>query len=242
VRSCPCGGGDLYDAFVWGWGVCRDCGTWVNTRRPTEDSLGVVYGEGYWGVTQEIALCPPLEQRFENDIHDRVNTYLATLLPHLPPGGHVAEIGCGNARLLHELKRRGFDVVGTEMLASTIARVARLTDVKVLRGSVELFEPESLDAVVSIDVLEHVHDPQAFLRQHARVLKRGGVMLLHTPVHEHPSEPYAYRASTLWKLYHLHLFSRTLAERLFDEAGLDVVSSDVRVFGWPLYVLRKRQG
>ena len=239
VRTCVCGGA-LYDTFVWGWGICRECQTWVNTRRPTTDSLPIVYGEGYWTVTQALALCPPLEQRFHNDLNDRVGTYMGQLLPHLKPGARVAEIGCGNARLLHELKQRGFDVVGTEFLQSVLDRVSKLTDVKLLRGGVDLFEPESFDAVGSIDVLEHTHDPRAFLRQHVRVLKPGGVMLLHTPIHDHASDPYAYRASTLWKIYHLYLFSRALAERLFAEAGLEVLSRDVRVFGWPVYVTRKR--
>ena len=239
VRTCPCGGG-VYDAHVWGWGVCAACGTWVNTRRPTRESLPVLYGEGYWTVTQALALCPPLEQRFENDTADRIPQYLAAILPHLPPGARVGEVGCGNARLLHELKQRGHDVAGTEYHASVIGRVAKLTDVPILEGGAERFEPGTFDAIISLDVLEHTHDPQEFLRGHVTLLKPGGVMLLHTPVHDHPSEPYAYRASTLWRLYHINLFSRSLIERLFDGAGLDVVSAEPKVFGWPLFVLRRR--
>lgn len=242
VASCLCGGGgtaSVRDGPVWGWGVCDACGTWVNTRRPTEASLAAVYGPGYWSVTQAMAGCPPLEARFEQDMADRVPQYLSAVLPHVPANGRVAETGCGNARLLHELRARGFDAVGTEFSPDVVARVRRLTDVPILAGGVVRLAPASCDAVVSVDVLEHVHDPLAFLRAHAGVLKPGGVMVVHTPVHDTPAQPYGYSVGMLWKLYHLWLFSRGLAEELFARAGLTVVNRDVWVFGWPVYVLRK---
>lgn len=43
----------------------------------------------------------------------------------------------------------------------------------------------SLDAVVSLDVLEHVPDHRAALREFARVLRPDGVLVLTVPFHEH---------------------------------------------------------
>lgn len=42
----------------------------------------------------------------------------------------------------------------------------------------------SLDGVVSLDVLEHVPDYRAALREFSRVLKPGGVLVLTVPFHE----------------------------------------------------------
>lgn len=239
VRECLCGSA-LSPGPVWGWDICPACGTWVNSRRPTVESLPAVYGPGYWTTTQELAGCPPLETRFESDMLDRIPAYLSAIVPHLRPSARVAEIGCGNARLVHELRARGFDAIGTEFSPDVIARVSKLTSVPILQGGIERLETGSFDALISIDVLEHAHDPAAFLRAHARVIRPGGLLMVHTPVHERPNEPYAYTVGTLWKMYHLYLFSRSLIERLFDEAGFDVVSREVRVFGWPVYLLRKR--
>jgi SAM-dependent methyltransferase len=239
VHDCLCGAA-LSPGPVWGWDICPACGTWVNSRRPTIESLPAVYGPGYWTTTQELVNCPPLETRFEADMLDRIPAYLSAIVPHLTPGARVAEVGCGNGRLIHELKRLGFDAVGTEFSADVIARVRKLTDVPILQGGVERLEPGSCDAVISIDVLEHAHDPRAFLASHARVIRKGGLLMVHTPVHARPNDPYTYSVGILWKLYHLYLFSRSLLERLFDEAGFDVVSNAVAVFGWPVYLLRKR--
>src|SRR5207237_10329352 len=118
----------------------------------------------------------------------RIPSYLGALLPHLPPKGRIAETGCGNARLLHALKRQGFEVVGTEFSQGVIARVSRLTEVPILRGGVERLEPGSFDALVSIDVLEHVHDPRQLLSADARAAKPAARSLVHTPAHETPPD------------------------------------------------------
>ncbi len=238
IDQCLCGT-SLRDCAIWGWGVCERCGTWANTHRPTESSLQFVYGEIYWTTTQQMAGVPLLPQRFENDFHDRVGTYLAALLPHLRDGMKITEVGCGNARLLHELKMRGFDVTGTEFSADVIAQVAKLTDVPIVQGTADDLPAAAFDAVISIDVMEHAHDPRVFLRSHLRLLKPGGIMMIHTPVHESQAQVYGYSVGMMWKLYHLWLFSGVLFDELLEEAGLTILDRSTSLFGWPVVIARK---
>ncbi|MCK4872799.1 MAG: class I SAM-dependent methyltransferase [Phycisphaerales bacterium] len=240
VTRCLCGG-ELRDGPIWGWGICPTCGTWVNTKRPTRESLHIVYGETYWTTTQELAGCPPLEQRFEADAKDRVPSFIKALEPFLKEPSTICELGCGNARLLHELKTRGHDVVGTEFDIGVIERMRRLTDVKLIQGDSDLFDDASFDAMISIDVLEHTHDPVAFLREHVRLLRQGGILLLKAPVHDDPAEPYKYTVGMMWKLYHLYLFSRRMIEDVIVSAGFEIVTSDPKVLGHRFYILRKRE-
>ena len=239
VTRCLCGG-DLMEGPIWEWQICSSCGTWVNTKRPAEISLADVYGETYWTTTQELAGTPTLEQRFNRDMNDRIPVYLDALLPHLVESARICELGCGNARLLHELKLRGYHVIGTEFDSSVITRLTELTDVQILQGNSEQFPDESFDAVISIDVLEHVHNPGKFLQENARLLRPGGVMLLHTPVHDQPQTPYRYSVGLLWKLYHLYLFSRDLLLQLIDDAGFRVLDDKSAIFGWTVFILQKR--
>lgn len=239
VTVCPCGSA-LHPGPVWGWDICSKCYTWVNTRRPTESSLAFVYGPSYWGTTQRMVSCASLEERFESDMQDRVPLYLSAIVPHLRPGAKVAEVGCGNGRIVHELHHAGYDAVGLDYAPDIVARIRRLTDATIRHGGAEALEPGAYDALISIDVFEHAHDPRRFIAEHVRPLRPGGVLVLHTPVHDSPFHPYTYTVGTLWKLYHLYLYGRPLVERLFDEAGFDVVTREVQVFGWPVYVLRKR--
>jgi SAM-dependent methyltransferase len=65
------------------------------------------------------------------------------------------------------------------------------------------------DTVVSLNVLEHLYNPQLFLKESYRVLKDGGVIILHIPfqwwVHEAPHDYFRYTPYGL--------------RRLLDEAG-----------------------
>jgi SAM-dependent methyltransferase len=239
VTTCLCGG-RLDSGPVWHWDICSQCGTWVNTRRPTAGSVAAVYGPVYWTATQTIAGAPTLEQRFNRDMHDRIPQYLGALRPHLRPASRIGEFGCGNARILHELAAEGHDMVGAEMDPSVVERVRRLTDrVDIGHTMPADHEDGSFDALLSIDVLEHVHEPQAYLAEHARLLRPDGVLLLHTPVHDRPEAPYRYSVGMLWKLYHLFLFSRSLLDRMVAEAGLTCVDDTTVLFGWPVLILRR---
>lgn len=239
VETCLCGGG-LDPGPVWHWEICSRCGTWVNTKRPTAESVAAVYGPVYWTTTQAIAGAPTLEQRFNRDMNDRIPQYLDALRPHLEPASRIGEFGCGNARILHELAAEGHDVLGAEMDPSVVERIRRLTDcVDIDRTLPTEHESGSFDALLSIDVLEHVHDPGAYLVEHARLLRPRGVLLLHTPVHDRPEAPYRYSVGMLWKLYHLFLFSRSLLDRILAEAGFECVDDATMLFGWPVLILRR---
>jgi len=52
------------------------------------------------------------------------------------------------------------------------------------------------DIVVSLSVLEHLCEPQTMLNEAYRILKKGGVMIIHVPwqwwVHEAPHDYYRY--------------------------------------------------
>lgn len=82
----------------------------------------------------------------------------------------------------------GCEVVGSEFLGmdlapGTIRDGIRHEDLEKLS-----FETDSYDFVVSNDVLEHVNDPAAALREIRRVLKPGGAALLTFPFHSDRNE------------------------------------------------------
>jgi SAM-dependent methyltransferase len=101
----------------------------------------------------------------------------------LPVGARILDAGCGSGRNMVELARRG-PVTGVE-LASQSLEVARRRNLgPVLEGSLD--EPLPLadgafDLAVALDVLEHVRDDGAALRELARVLTPGGRLLVTVP-------------------------------------------------------------
>ncbi len=96
----------------------------------------------------------------------------------LPPlaGMKVLDVGCGRGRFSRALTSEGAWVVGVDLSYRLTCAAAQLGDADFLQGSITLlpFAAESFDAVVCVEVLEHVPNVPLALAEMARVLCRGG--------------------------------------------------------------------
>jgi SAM-dependent methyltransferase len=153
--------------------------------------------------------------------------------------GPVLDVGCGAGSVTAELVRRGRTVHGVDILGEAVERAAS-RGIRARRADVQDGLPYgdgSMDAVVALDVLEHVLDPAALLREIGRVLRPGGFVIAALPCHfdilqrlrtfftgsvlsyEHRAYDPRLRAEDY---YHVHFFSRR-------EAGAFVTSTGLRV-------------
>jgi ubiquinone/menaquinone biosynthesis C-methylase UbiE len=104
----------------------------------------------------------------------------------LGPGATVADLGCSTGFLLEDLHRAHPDarLIGVDMVAAGLRKAASaLPEARLMQADVCALplEDQSLDAVVSANLLEHVPDDRLALRQIARVLKPGGPVALVVP-------------------------------------------------------------
>jgi SAM-dependent methyltransferase len=108
-----------------------------------------------------------------------------TFVTRVPPPARVLEAGCGPAHFTLALHARGYDAVGLDWGAATLARVRRRhADVVLHEGDVRAspFPDQSFDAVYSPGVCEHFPEgPDAVLADAFRVLRRGGLAFVSTP-------------------------------------------------------------
>jgi 2-polyprenyl-6-hydroxyphenyl methylase/3-demethylubiquinone-9 3-methyltransferase len=102
-------------------------------------------------------------------------------------GLRIADIGCGAGLMCEPLAERGAQVVGVDAAAKNIA-AARLhaadgrldIDYRVGEPDAALRDEEAFDVLLLLEVVEHVDDLQAFVRQATRHLKPGGLLLAST--------------------------------------------------------------
>ena len=107
--------------------------------------------------------------------------YSVFYLPFLS-SGKLLEVGCGAGTTLKLMKDYGWEVQGIDFdpLAVKAAR-ARGVDVYVGTLGDRAFPGASFDAVVSSNLVEHLHDPLAFFKESYRLLKAGGRAVMVTP-------------------------------------------------------------
>ncbi len=104
-----------------------------------------------------------------------------------PLAGKTAlDMGCGAGLLTEPLARLGATVTGVDAAPENIgaarahAAAAGLA-IEYLAGGVEAVAGRTFDLVASLEVIEHVAAPAAFVHGLARLLAPGGLLVLSTP-------------------------------------------------------------
>jgi len=125
---------------------------------------------------------------------DRINDVTGLVNKYVKKGGRVVEIGCGLGYIAYYLaKDCGYRVVGVDLDQDTVThgnsifseldRGGQPSDIRLQLGSYDILpkENEKADAVIGLEVIEHVNDPTEFLRCISETLKPGGLLFLTTP-------------------------------------------------------------
>lgn len=94
--------------------------------------------------------------------------------PSTAPGHSILDYGCASKPYEVLFKRKYQEYIGADLPGNRDAQIALRPD-----GTLPL-DSESVDCVLSTQVLEHVPNPQLYLQEACRVLKPGGTLILST--------------------------------------------------------------
>lgn len=156
----------------------------------------------------------------------------------LPPArARVLDAGCGEGQLSYRLAKLGYSVTGIDLPGPSLEKARALlasSDYRwdIIAGSVEEFGAvnPSFDAVVSIEVIEHLYRPVTFLKNMARALRPGGILILSTPYHGWLKNV-AISTLGLWDWHHqaldegnhIKFWSKRTLSAALAKAGLEAV-------------------
>ena len=151
---------------------------------------------------------------FSFNTHNRAS-WVASEAARLPAGSRVLDVGAGSAQYRDFFKHCDYLTQDFGREPATIGRYAALdyeSDITAIP-----VPDASFDAILCTEVLEHVPEPVAAIREMARILRPGGVLLLSAPLGSHlHQEPYHFYGG-----YTPHWYSRVLESSGFDIDRID---------------------
>ncbi len=154
-------------------------------------------------------------------------------LAALPAGSRVLDAGCGNGYFAKHLREQGYDVVGTDLEESGVANARKLCP-QVRFEVASVYDDLAarfgkFDAVVALEVIEHLYDPRVFVGRVRECLRPGGRFILSTPYHGYLknlaialSGKFDAHMTPLWDGGHIKFWSRRTLTTLLEEKGFRV--------------------
>ena len=159
--------------------ACRDC-TFAYVERDFPESYVNGYYEeragGGYGLSHENFF-------WWHEATKGSNRHILSLLG--PPNGRtLLEVGCGMGTFLADARDAGWQVSGLEInpeFPEFCRRELHIDDVRTGVIADPPFPEAGFDIIAMLDVLEHMYDPVLSVKQCARMLKPGGLLVVKSP-------------------------------------------------------------
>lgn len=204
--------GDVYDLFE-----CSVCHLVCIFPQPSSEQLEASYPPAYYGKN------PFLYEKV-----DAFSRY-KKICSYVQKGTRVLDVGCGRGLVLDKLKKRGCEVLGTE-LSSVSARYAR-EELGLQVEEKDLAEcaygGDAFDTVTMFHSLEHLPDPRSTLLEVNHILKPGGILIIEVP------DFASFHARVFRKRWfhldvprHLYHFSASTLEKMLIQCNFNVVKKE----------------
>ncbi|RMD88006.1 MAG: class I SAM-dependent methyltransferase, partial [Candidatus Dadabacteria bacterium] len=186
------------------------------------------------------------------------HTWALGELRKIPKDAFILDIGAGSCGIGEALKKEGYaNLWAVEVDKEALKRAQEVYDYAFEK--IEDIEKSDFDAILLLDVIEHLQDPSGCLAKALSMLKIGGVMLVVVPNIAHWSVRFPllfgffnYSERSILDSTHLHFFTRARFKKMLlsqKSAQLIKIESTIEPFElvfprwlWnnPIYALLSR--
>ena len=225
--------GYLYKNRWLGAIECMTCKIIFIHPQPTEQEIASLYSKEYF---EHDFRCGHAGSYFDDAALEKLSEdKLLYRFKQFKTDGTFLEVGCAGGAFLNTLRKAGYNVHGVE-LSSEAAQLARERfnlDVRVGDLISAQYPDGMFDLVYMGDVLEHIPNPNAILKEIHRIMKPGGILGIRCPmqtntlfsrigfmaysllgkkatVHLPPYHLFEYRPKSFAHLLNLHRFEVTI--------------------------------
>ena len=169
-----------------------------------------------------------LSLSYGKDYIDFINRVLGTI-----NNKKIIDVGCGGCVILEKLKLQGAEVIGVD--PSPVAlEASKKKNINLINNffSPGLMDGYSADAIIQMDVFEHIYDPLQILKSESKALSDNGFIIINVPNCE-----FSVMNGDISMAIHQHvnMFTRYSICKLVEDAGLNVSSLELSNYGSAIF-------
>lgn len=144
----------------------------------------------------------------------------------LPANPRVLEVGCGNGFFLKKLKEQGIKkLYGIEPSPEMISKAEKNVGLNIKADIFKKnqFPQGHFDLILCFHTLDHMVDPNEFVQESFKLLRKGGVII--TVVHDTGglSVKLFGERSPIFDIEHIYLFNKKTLREIFARHGFEIV-------------------
>lgn len=198
--------------------VCEGCGLGKTSPFLDEAALRSMYSSTY--REEDATRFPAPLERLIRVVRDgrrrRVERYAKK--------GRILDVGCGRGDFLTMMRERGWECSGLELDSRVAQKSSEGVDLRPGSLSDVRFPDAHFEAVTFWHVFEHVKEPAWTLKECARILKPGGLLVLAVP---NLASLQSRLAGKGWfhldPPFHLYHYSAANIRNLLEKSGFEVL-------------------
>lgn len=165
---------------------CNNCGFGFVNPTPDHEYILRYYSESGHGADEGLSrdTVDKVRERERNSPNSSIDAVrLIGQIKSYQPDGAFLDVGCGFGWFSLEAKRRGYQVTSLEIASIEGSIAAVIVGQEPISATFEDYEapPESYEAILMSQVLEHAREPVEWVRKARRLLKAGGVLAIALP-------------------------------------------------------------
>lgn len=228
---------DIQGEFV----RCKTCDLIYQNPRPTQAEMQQHYPPEYESYADSRAT--DKATWLLRKVYTYGTTKRARVVTRAKKSGRILDIGCASGIFLLGMKSRpGWEAIGVEINPHA-ANIAKENQLDVFTGTLDAaaFPSNWFDAVTLWDVLEHLHDPTASLREIHRILKPDGILVIRVP---NVSSRDAKWFGPTWAGWdsprHLYVFGIDTLRKILETNNFQIENMSCEIGSYPTFVLSVR--
>lgn len=215
----------------WNFSRCLDCGFVFSNPAVDEKEIRNFY--------QQLE-----DSEYQEESEGRSKNFRKILLrlERMPRAGNrLLDIGAASGIFLKMAREQGYEIRGIEPSRYLVEEARNRYGISLHAGTIEDFRPhEKFHLVTLLDILEHLAEPDRFLKQVASLMEKNGILVIVTPDIGSLAANIFRKRWWHFRIAHLNFFNQKSLRVLLAGNGFEVLKRRRYAWHFSLYYLLSR--